>query len=253
AALAKAVGFGGVQIHGAHGYLVNQFLSPHHNRRTDRWGGSLENRMRFVLEVYRAIRAAVGDGFPVGIKLNSADFMHGGFSEQDSMQVVSALAEAGVDLIEISGGTYESPAMTGASVPASTAAREAYFLAYAEQVRQRVSVPLMVTGGFRSGAGIAAALDGGATDMIGLSRPLAVQPDFSKRLLADPCHRIDLRQLTTGIRSLDRLGLLNITWYEHQLAFIARGEPTKPRLNAWHSLALTFRDLGLAALIQRRA
>ena len=113
AKLAKQAGFTGVQIHGAHGYLVSQFLSSRHNQRDDKWGGSLENRLRFVLEVYRAIRKEVGDTFPVGIKLNSADFMKGGFTEEESMQVVQALSENGIDLIEISGGTYESPSMMG--------------------------------------------------------------------------------------------------------------------------------------------
>lgn len=113
ALLAREAGFTGVQIHGAHGYLVSQFLSPRHNQRSDRWGGSFENRMRFVLEVYRAIRVAVGADFPVAIKLNSADFQKGGFSEEESMLVVEALAREGIDLVEISGGTYESPAMVG--------------------------------------------------------------------------------------------------------------------------------------------
>ncbi len=253
AALAKRVGFTGVQIHGAHGYLVNQFLSPRHNRRSDRWGGSLENRMRFVLETYRAIRAEVGADFPVGIKLNSADFQHGGFSEEESMQVVQALTGAGIDLIEISGGTYESPTMTGEKVASSSQRREAYFLAYAEQLRRRVKTPLMVTGGFRSGGGIAAALDSGATDLIGLSRPLAIEPDFSARLLADPDHRVEVRRLTTGNRRLDHISLLNITWYEHQLARMAVGKAPLPGLNVWRSLAITFRDMGLSAFATRRA
>lgn len=113
AKLAKEAGFTGVQIHGAHGYLVSQFLSPRHNQREDQWGGSLENRMRFVLAIYHGIRENVGDDFPIGIKLNSADFMKGGFSEEDSMEVVKRLAQVGIDLIEISGGTYENPSMMG--------------------------------------------------------------------------------------------------------------------------------------------
>jgi len=126
AGVAKEAGFGGVQVHGAHGYLVSQFLSAHHNVRTDGWGGSPENRRRFAVEVYRAIRARVGAAFPVGIKLNSADFQRGGFTEDESMAVVDALAAEGVDLIEVSGGTYEAPAMTGygaADAAASTRAR----------------------------------------------------------------------------------------------------------------------------------
>jgi 2,4-dienoyl-CoA reductase-like NADH-dependent reductase (Old Yellow Enzyme family) len=105
AALCKKAGFSGVQIHGAHGYLVSQFLSPNHNHRTDEWGGNPENRRRFVMAVYAEIRRQVGADFPVGIKLNSADFQRGGFTEEESMATIVALAEAGIDLIEISGGT----------------------------------------------------------------------------------------------------------------------------------------------------
>ncbi len=252
AALAKEVGFTGVEIHAAHGYLVSQFLSPAHNQRTDQWGGSLENRMRFLLEVYKAIRAAVGAGFPVGVKLNSADFMTGGFSEKDSVEVADALARAGVDLIEVSGGTYESPAMTGVSLAESTRRREAYFLDFAETIRRRVSVPLMVTGGFRSSAGIAKALESRATDLIGLARPLAVEPAFPNRLLNNSDQRIELRRLTTGSKRFDRFILLNITWYEYQIARLGQGLQPKPDLNTWVSAAMTLRDQGLAIFRKRR-
>src|SRR5262249_9144506 len=113
AAIAREAGFDGVQLHGAHGYLISQFLSPRANRRDDDWGGDAERRRRFPLEVLRAVRAAVGDDWPVGIKLNSADFQRGGFSEEESGDVVAAIAEAGIDPIEISGGTYEAPVMMG--------------------------------------------------------------------------------------------------------------------------------------------
>ena len=149
AAICKKAGFSGVQIHGAHGYLVSQFLSPHHNHRTDEWGGSPENRRRFVIAVYAEIRRRVGADFPVGIKLNSADFQRGGFTEEESIATIHDLVEAGIDLIEISGGTYEAPAMSGAfqqPKKATTAAREAYFLEFAEKVRATVRVPLMAIG-----------------------------------------------------------------------------------------------------------
>jgi len=136
AAIAQKAGFSGVQIHGAHGYLVSQFLSGHHNQRTDQWGGNAENRRRFVLEVFKAIRAQTGPDFPVGIKLNSADFQKGGFTEEESLDVIRALSEAGIDMIEISGGTYEAPAMAGVKevpVKDSTRRREAYFLEFAEK------------------------------------------------------------------------------------------------------------------------
>jgi 2,4-dienoyl-CoA reductase-like NADH-dependent reductase (Old Yellow Enzyme family) len=141
AAVCETAGFDGVQVHGAHGYLVAQFLSPLANRRTDDWGGDPQRRMRFVIEVVRRIRARVSPGFAVGIKLNSADFQRGGFTEDESRAVVSVLAGGGLDLIEVSGGSYESPAMTG-SAAASTRAREAYFLEYARTVRELGSASL---------------------------------------------------------------------------------------------------------------
>lgn len=135
AALADAAGFDGVQIHAAHGYLVSQFLSPLSNDRTDRWGGDIDGRMRFLLALVHAIRDAVRPGFALGVKLNSADFQRGGFTEDDSRAVIDAIADEDIDLLEISGGSYESPAMMGRAQSASTRAREAYFLDYAETVR----------------------------------------------------------------------------------------------------------------------
>lgn len=230
----KEAGFTGVQIHGAHGYLVSQFLSPHHNQRTDAWGGSPEKRRRFVLEVYQAIRSAVGPQFPVGIKLNSADFQRGGFTEDESLDTIRALADAGIDLIEISGGTYEAPAMTGVKTAAepvkeSTQAREAYFLAFAEKARAAVSTPLAVTGGFRSAQGMAQAIASGAVDMVGLARILAVEPAAPHRLLAGQNPQQVVRPIKTGISAIDNMGLLEISWYTGQLKRIGRGQPTKPK------------------------
>jgi len=253
AARAKETGFSGVQIHGAHGYLVSQFLSPRHNQRDDEWGGSQENRRRFVLAVYQAIRDAVGDDFPIGIKLNSADFMKDGFSEEESMDVVKALSEAGIDLIEISGGTYESPAMTGHKVAESTRKREAYFLDYADAVRQHTDVPLMVTGGFRSAAAMSEALASGATDLIGLARPVAVSPAWPRELLADDNARLELKRPTTGIKGLDKAFMLDITFYETQLARLAAGKNAKPKQSPWFTVAHTATQLGLNAIKPRRA
>ncbi|NOR20310.1 MAG: NADH oxidase [Xanthomonadales bacterium] len=253
AARAKECGFTGVQIHSAHGYLVNQFLSPHHNQRQDQWGGSLENRMRFLREIYRAIRAAVGDDFPVAVKLNSADFQKGGFDEADSMQVIEALQSDGIDLIEVSGGNYENPSMTGSGAKASTLKREAYFLEYAEKAQQVLDVPLVVTGGFRSAAAMNEALATGATDMIGLARPLAVDPTLSNKLLADSSYAIQLPRLTTGFPKLDFMAMLDITWYEHQLARIGKGRATRPGMSAWTSVLKTFASLGALAFQRRRA
>ncbi|WDE09001.1 NADH:flavin oxidoreductase/NADH oxidase family protein [Thalassomonas viridans] len=253
AALAKEVGFSGVQIHGAHGYLVSQFLSQRHNQRQDKWGGSLENRMRFVLAVYQGIRDKVGADFPVGIKLNSADFMDGSFTEQDSMQVVQTLSEAGIDLIEISGGTYESPSMMGHKVKASTLKREAYFLDYIEKVRHLVDTPLVLTGGFRSATAMQGALDTGATDFIGLARTTAVDPDFPQKLLDDQEHKQELRQLTTGVRAVDNMAMLNITWYEQQLARMAKGKQPKANLSEWKTFFKVLLGAGIYSFRKRRA
>ncbi len=131
AEILKEAGFPGVQIHGAHGYLVSQFLSPRMNIRTDKWGGSLENRARFVLEIYRKMRAKLGADYPISIKINSADFQRGGFTEEESVQVIKMLSEEGIDMIEISGGTYEAPAMMFSKQ--STREREAYFIEYTQK------------------------------------------------------------------------------------------------------------------------
>ena len=231
AALAKKAGFGGVQIHGAHGYLVNQFLSGYHNQRTDQWGGSLENRMRFPLEVYRAIRAAVGADFPVSIKLNSADFQRGGFTEEESMEVAKTLCNEGLDLLEISGGTYESPAMATGTQKESTRQREAYFLDYAEKIRSLVSTPLMVTGGYRTSEGMAQAITSGATDLVGLGRPLAVEPELSRRILAGEkvCSVVEPRR--TGIGFIDRLAMMEVVWFSRQLHRMGAGKDPLPNEN----------------------
>src|SRR6266481_7518973 len=156
ARLAEAAGFSGVQIHAAHGYLISQFLSPLTNRRTDAWGGELHNRARLLLDVVKAVRAAVSPGFCVAVKLNSADFQKGGFEASDAVQVVRWLNELPVDLVELSGGSYESPAMQGAPQATegapqagSTAAREAYFLDFARDISAVARMPVMVTGGIR--------------------------------------------------------------------------------------------------------
>ena len=238
AGLVKQAGFTGVQIHGAHGYLVSQFLSPHHNRRSDEWGGTPEKRRRFVLAVLAAMREQVGPGFPIGIKLNSADFQRGGFTEEESLDTIRALSEAGIDLIEISGGTYEAPVMTGAKgqpkatsgepVKESTKQREAYFLAFAEKARATVKAPLVVTGGFRSPQGMAEAITSGAVDFVGLARALAIEPDVPQRLLSGQAPREQVKPLKTGIGFIDKMGLMEITWYTGQLKRIGRGEAPKP-------------------------
>ena len=255
AEISKKAGFTGVQIHGAHGYLVNQFLSPHHNQRTDKWGGNAKNRRRFVLAVYEEVRKNVGRDFPVGIKLNSADFQRGGFSEEESVETILALADAGVDLIEISGGTYEAPAMSGVVAEpqkASTIARESYFLTFAEKVRGLVTTPLMVTGGFRSVAGMNAALRSGALDIIGLARLLAIDPDAPALLLKGQDSPQRVHPIKTGIKPVDRMGLMEVVWYTQQLKRIAHGGNPHPNASALGTFFKSFVKSGWGNYRSRR-
>ncbi|MDA3627547.1 NADH:flavin oxidoreductase/NADH oxidase family protein [Saccharopolyspora sp. WRP15-2] len=233
AGIVTEAGFDGVQIHGAHGYLISQFLSPLSNQRTDDWGGTPEKRRRFVVEVLRAIRAEVGAETPVAIKLNSADFQRGGFGEDESIEVVHALAAEGVDLLEVSGGTYTSAAMLGVdpSLKESTRRREAYFLSYAERVRSELpDLPLMLTGGFRTVDGMVDALDSGAVDVVGLGRPLTVQPDFPAELLAGRADESIVNPRRSGIRMLDNL--TELTYYSVQMRRMAAGKEPAPDRHA---------------------
>src|SRR5258708_3408527 len=177
ASLAEQAGFDGVEVHAAHGYLLSQFLSPLVNRRTDDWGGSLENRARLLLDVVRAIRTAVSSSFTVAVKLNSADFQRGGFGAEDAERVIAMLAPLGVDLVELSGGSYESPAMAGRPADAGSVAREAYFLELAAQLARTSPLPLMLTGGITRRETAEAVLAGGVA-LVGMGTAIAVTPDL---------------------------------------------------------------------------
>lgn len=201
AAITREAGFSGVQLHAAHGFMASSFLSPLANRRTDDWGGSLENRARFLIESLRAMRRAVGADFPLSLKMNSADFQKGGFTMEDSIRVIELLNPEGIDLLEISGGNYSAPAMIGADqneAPApsvggdnafarpkakTTLRREAYFREYAQRARPVAKMPLMMTGGFRDVAVMEEAITSGDTDVIGFARPFCVSTDFCAGLL----------------------------------------------------------------------
>ncbi len=240
ASIMQEAGFTGVQIHGAHGYLVSQFLSPLVNKREDKWGGNLENRARFVLEVYRNIRSKVGDDYPIGIKINSADFQRGGFTEEESMQVVKLLADEGIDLIEISGGTYEKPAMVSTKKK-STREREAYFLDYVKKVRKHLSTPLMLTGGFRTVTTMEKAVEDGAVDVVGVARPFTLYPDFPKRIFARELTNIDIPTPKTGLKIFDTSGFVDIMWHEIHIRRLGEGKVPNPKLSAfsvvWHNFS----------------
>ena len=229
AAVAERAGFDGVEIHGAHGYLVSQFLSPRTNLRDDAWGGDAERRRAFLLAVVDAIRAATSPDFVLAVKLNSADFQKGGFTEDESLAVITALADR-IDLLEISGGTYESARMFEESKRASTRRREAFFIDFAEKVRSAApGLPLMVTGGFRTAAGMNDALAAGAVDIVGLGRPLCVEPDLPARLLSGEADAALPIRLATGIKRLD--SLIQGAWYQGQLARMGRGLAPDPTMS----------------------
>jgi 2,4-dienoyl-CoA reductase-like NADH-dependent reductase (Old Yellow Enzyme family) len=188
----KRAGFTGLSLHAAHGYLISQFLSPLTNRRSDDWGGSLENRARFLFAVIAAVRDAVGPQFPIGIKLNASDFLRGGFTNAECVELVKLLNDTGLDLLELSGGTLEQPKVVGVTLKdegedghhVSRSAREAYFVALTGAVRHVARMPVMVTGGFRSVAGMIDALERGDLDVVGLGRPLIADPQAPRRVLA---------------------------------------------------------------------
>lgn len=259
AAVCETAGFDGVEIHAAHGYLIAQFLSPLSNHRDDEWGGDPQRRMRFLLEVVRRIRARVSPGFAVGIKLNSADFQRGGFSEDDSREVLKALSHEGVDLIEVSGGNYEQSAMMG-SAAESTRAREAYFLEYARTVRSLIGdVRLAVTGGFRSRAAMADAIAAGECDVVGLGRPTATNPDAAAAILSGRVDSLTVHQVRmpgplAGVAALKSVeGLLDLNWHTDQLHRMGAGlQPDLKRGRLATALAM-FRRNGRISIGRRRA
>ncbi|NCG07013.1 MAG: NADH:flavin oxidoreductase [Gammaproteobacteria bacterium] len=246
----KEAGFTGVQFHSAHGYLLSQFLSPLTNHREDEWGGTLENRARALIAIVTKAREVLGADFPISVKLNSADFQKGGFDFDDSLTVAKWLADAGVDLLEISGGTYEQPRLLNLdgvepieeqSLARSTLAREAYFVDFAKAMREELSMPIMVTGGLRRREVMNHVLETGGADMIGLGRPLCVDADGPNRLLngEDELARYEdnLSLLPGWLMWLTKFNAVRTInsfatqfWFYEQIANIGRTGATDPKL-----------------------
>ncbi|MEU7561894.1 NADH:flavin oxidoreductase/NADH oxidase family protein [Streptomyces eurythermus] len=222
---AEQAGFDGVEIHAAHGYLLSQFLSPLVNKRTDQWGGSLENRARMLLDIVRAVRAAVSPSFAVAVKLNSADFQRGGFDAGDARQVIEMLDPLGVDLVELSGGSYESPAMTGRPADARTQAREAYFLDLAKDLAGTSPLPLMLTGGITRRATAEEVLDSGVA-VIGMGTALAVTPDLPERWREQREADRQMRRVNWSDKALASAAGMALVRY--QLRRLARGSSPRP-------------------------
>ena len=185
AKLAEKSGFDGVEIHAAHGYLLSQFLSPLVNKRDDEWGGSLNNRSKLLLSVIDAIKNRVSASFSISVKLNSADFQRGGFDTDDALALCKVLDKKGLDFIELSGGSYEAPAMQGRTSDNRTLAREAYFLSFAKDIAIEVKTPIMTTGGIRR-AQVAEQVIGSGVALVGIASAMAFQPDLAAKWKANP-------------------------------------------------------------------
>jgi 2,4-dienoyl-CoA reductase-like NADH-dependent reductase (Old Yellow Enzyme family) len=178
---AMAWGFDAVQLHAAHGYLINQFLSPHTNLRTDEYGGTMENRTRFALEVFKRVRQAVGPDFAVMVKLNAADHLDGGLSTDAAIYAASKLDAAGIDAIEVSSGTPVSGKLGPARDRINSPAKEAYNLDLACRVKEAVTCPVISVGGYRSYEVAEKAVKEAGVDFVALSRPLIREPDLPNR------------------------------------------------------------------------
>lgn len=232
---AEKAGFDGVQIHAAHGYLLSQFLSPLTNQRKDQWGGSVSDRARLLLEIVRQVRAAVAADFAVAVKINSADFQRGGFDLDDAHKVVQMLNPLGVDVIEISGGNYEAPAMQGRTADGRTLAREAYFLEFAEQIARVSEVPVMSTGGVTRLASAQAVVDAGVA-LVGMGTALAICPDLVNRWQQQPQYRPDIQQINWKDKAIASVAAMALV--RRHIRRWAQGASQPTRLSPLVSLLL---------------
>ncbi|ATC88270.1 NADH:flavin oxidoreductase/NADH oxidase family protein [Pseudoalteromonas arctica] len=221
---AEKAGFNGVQIHAAHGYLLAQFLSPLTNKRDDKWGGSLQNRARLLLEITRSIKAACSPTLSVSVKLNSADFQRGGFEPSDAQVVVDLLNELNVDFVELSGGSYEAPAMQGKTGDERTLAREAYFLEFAKAISHRSSIPIMTTGGI-SRLSIANNVIESGVALVGIATALAYQPNLPNKWQNEPLQLAVLPSVTWQDKTL--AGLATMALVKRQIRRLGQGKPVK--------------------------
>jgi len=239
ASLAESAGFDGVQIHGAHGYLINQFLSPLTNQRNDQWGGSLENRARFLLETVQAVRKTVSNEFCVSVKLNSADFQKGGFDLDNAKWVVAQLNMLNIDLVELSGGSYESPAMQGVNLDkvdapqTSSEIREAYFVEFAKDIVPIAKMPIMVTGGITKRIVAERALNADANgfgvDMLGIARAMAYVPDLPSRWQNDEALAVKVQEVSWKNKGL--ASLASMAMAKAQLERVSLGKKPKAKLS----------------------
>ncbi len=235
AQLAEQAGFNGVQIHAAHGYLLSQFLSPLSNKRQDEYGGSLENRARLLIEVIQAIRKSVSTHFSISIKLNSADFQRGGFSTEDAKEVTLLLNHLSIDLLEISGGSYEEPAMQGSARDSHTLEREAYFLKFAQEIQKIANMPIMVTGGIRRQVIAQQVIDSGI-DMAGIATALAIEPNLPSLWQQGIATNPTLKTRKWKNKAMGSAAMMASVRY--QLQKVANNKATKPNISPLRALLL---------------
>ena len=223
---AKEAGFSGVQIHAAHGFLLSQFLSPLFNKRTDDYGGDIANRMRIVFEITRAVREAVGESFPVGIKINASDQLVGGLDERDALEAVRMLDGTSIDLIDISAGTYFPGAQNTSDAVRSSGP---YFTDFAARARAVTGIPVMATGGFRTRGHAIEALKQKQVDAVGLARAMVLDVNLANNWLAggdDSQFPVFERPPPGGVTA----------WYTMRLTALARDEENEFRLTPEQAL-----------------
>ena len=174
-------GFDAVQLHGGHGYLISNFISPYANVRTDAYGGSTGNRSRFITEIVRRARELVGEDYPIMIKMNCDEFIEGGLSKDQAVETAKIITEAGIDCIEVTGGTSSDSPLRMAVPGIKRVEQEAYFASYARALKEHVSVPIILVGGLRTPSVMAKVLEEGIADLLSLSRPFIREPGLVKR------------------------------------------------------------------------
>ncbi|NVK24073.1 MAG: NADH:flavin oxidoreductase/NADH oxidase family protein [Gammaproteobacteria bacterium] len=232
---AEKAGFDGVQIHAAHGYLIAQFLSPLTNQRDDDWGGALENRARILLSVVQQIKQQVSADFTVAVKLNSADFQRGGFDLGEAKQVVKMLQQEGIDFVELSGGSYESPAMQGKTADGRTLEREAYFLKFAKEIAESTQLPVMTTGGIRRFATAEQVVNSGP-ELVGIASALAFAPDLVNKWQHDKAFVVENKTVTWKDKTL--AGLATMALVTRQLRRLGKNKSPKPNDSPFVTLLL---------------
>lgn len=243
---AEEAGFNGVEIHAAHGYLIAQFLSPLTNKRDDQWGGSLENRARLLLEVVKSVRNQCRSDFAVAVKLNSADFQRGGFDVDDALNVVKMLEPHGVDVVELSGGSYEAPAMQGRTADQRTLAREAYFLEFASKIAEQSNIPIMTTGGIKRLPVVQQVIDSGVA-LVGMASALAFNPQLPNHWQSVPGMVGTIPQVGWKDKTLS--GLANMALVKRQLRLLGEGKEVK--VDASPILSLILDQFRAAKLTKR--